>query len=190
MSDTSMTITSIITAVWASLSPPPPHNPPPLLSPLTTRWSGLESVWIIKCICNFAANETRWGQIYTTFVLTVTSLSIDCYTRPDNYGPHLSLQTPSRLLTVSFKTEEILCPVWVFSFDWGLPDKLGPSSFTFSEETREERGAESGSSPLTNCLHNIQYYTDYTVSGIYSDLHHLGPTWARRGFVMIFSLGK
>ena len=130
MSNTSLTITSIITGVSACQR----------LSLSQTRHPQLERlrslVWIINWDLLFAANEAEMvaGRQEGTFLQHLCWLwlslgrdghvrrsSIDCYARQPGQTimvPHLSLQTPSWLLTVSFKTEEILCLVWVLSFDW------------------------------------------------------------------------
>ena len=124
MSNTSMTITSIITGVSAC------KRPSQTLHPQPERLRSL--VWIINWYLLFAANEAEVGQD-DTFLQHLCWLSlshcsgesrrssIDCYASLASQTimvPHLSLQTPSWLLTVSFKTEEILCLVWVLSFDW------------------------------------------------------------------------
>ena len=72
----------------------------------------------------------------------------------DNYGPHLSLQTPSRLLTVSFKTEEILCPVWVVRSDWDcgtVCQCVGTSQHWRATESRREQEQTD----YVKFLHNV-----------------------------------
>ena len=120
--NTSLTITSIITGVSAC------KRPSLSLSLSQTRHPQLERlrslVWIINSISYLPLMRPRWGRtaeggISPPFVLTLTVtgtvMSEDraLIVMPGQtiMVPHLSLQTPSWLLTVSFKTEEILCLV-------------------------------------------------------------------------------
>ena len=96
--NTSLTITSIITGVSAC------KRPSLSLSLSQTRHPQLERlrslVWIINWYLLFAANEAEVGQDgrrrhFSTICVDsdchwdghVRRSSIDCYARPDNYGP-------------------------------------------------------------------------------------------------------